>query len=164
MMESMVHTDPWVVLERFARFVSSEVQPAVRDDQILHEQVQSMANSLQFLARELRDKHGRVDEQRRELLSTLDGVAAALDDASADAPAVRDAVAEQRERVEALDPDDDPYERERVLLSATDEMLERVDDGLSGDAARAAREPLHDHLEAWTEARLRALGRKEAGT
>lgn len=153
----MVYTDPWVVLERFALFVSRDVQPAVRDDQVLHEQVQSMANSLRFLAREMRDKHARVGEQRLRLLATLDDVEAAVADAAVEAPALRAAVTDERERVERLDADASPYERERVLLAATDELLDRIADELPDDAAAAAREPVHDFLEAWTRARLAAL-------
>lgn len=156
-----MQANPSVVLERFARFVSSEVQPAVSDDQRLHQQVGSMANSLHFLAAEIRDKPGRVNQQRQRLLATLEEVAVAVEAAGTASPSFEETVTRVHNRLEELEPDLDPYEQERMLLAATDEVLEAVDERLDGDAARAARGPLRKYLRQWTGMRLSALGRDD---
>lgn len=152
---------PSVVLERFARFVSDEVQPTISDDQILHQQVGSMANSLHFLAAEIRDKPGRIDHQRQRLLATLEEVAVAVEASGTTAPSFGETVTQVRNRLEELEPGLDPYEQERALLAATDEVLEAAGQRLDGDAARAARGPLHEYLRQWTQMRLSALGRDD---
>lgn len=157
----MMQTNPSMVLERFALFVSDEVQPTVRDDQILHQQVGSMANSLHFLAAEIRDKPGRIDQQHQRLLATLEEVIVAVEASGATAPSFRETVTQVRNRLEELEPDLDPYEQERALLAATDEVLEAADERLDGDAAHAARGPLHEYLRQWTQMRLSALGRED---
>lgn len=157
----MMQANPSVVLERFARFVSDEVQPTVRDDQILYQQVGSMANSLHFLAAEIRDKPGRINEQRRRLLATLEEVTAAVETSGTPAPLFEETVTQVRNRLEELESDLDPYEQERVLLAAADEVLEAAHERLDDDAAHAARRPLHEYLRQWTRMRLSALGRDD---
>lgn len=157
----MMQANPPVVLERFARFVSDEVQPTVRDDQILYQQVGSLANSLHFLAAEIRDKSGRINEQRRRLLAALEEVTAAVEASGTTAPLFEETVTQVRNRVEELEPDMDPYEQERALLAATDEVLEAAYQRLDGEAVHAARRPMHEYLRQWTQMRLSALGRED---
>lgn len=157
----MLEGDPSVVLERFSRFVSKEVQPAVSDDQILYEQVGAMANSIHFLAAELQGRSPRITEQRRRLSTTLEEVERAVRASGSDGRSFLDAVENARERIGELGPDDDLYDQKRAMLEVVDDVLASADETLDGDALDAARGPLHEYLEQWTEAQLSALGQEE---
>lgn len=148
----MPYLEPEDVLREFSRYALEDVRPALKEDeQFMRGQVGSMASTLRFLAGELEGMEDAVDRQRRSLADALRETETRVSD-----PQVREAVVGARERVE--DAGHDARDAERVLLDAANDALAAID-ALDENAARRARAPVYDFLDARLEMQHRLLGR-----
>ena len=156
----MPYLRPELVLDRFSSFARDDVRPAIvgEGDEFLEAQVGSMSSTLSFLSRELEGMGDAIDSQHDALVAALDEAERVLDDASADGGDLDPSVKQTRERVSNA-ARDDIYEHERVLVDASSELLEAVDEELDDESARAVREPLYGFLRTRVESQLRMLGR-----
>ena len=156
----MPYLRPALVLDRFSSFARDDVRPSItgEGDEFLEAQVGSMSSTLSFLSKELEGMSDAVESQHEALLTALDDAENVLEDADVDGGNLPAAVEETRERVSNA-PRDDVYEHERVLVEASSDLLEAVDDELDRETARAVRDPLYRFLGTRVESQLRMLGR-----
>ncbi|MFC5973505.1 hypothetical protein ACFPYI_19420 [Halomarina salina] len=157
----MPYLRPELVLDRFSSFARDDVRPAItgEGDEFLEAQVGSMSSTLSFLSKELGGMGESVETQHEALLAALDDADDVLDDAAVEGADLSVSVEETRRRVSNA-PRDDVYEHERVLVEASADLLEAVDEGLDRETARAVRTPLYGFLETRVESQLRMLGRE----
>lgn len=149
------YLDPSRVLREFSRYATSEIRPAVADDEaFVRGQVGSMASTLRFLAGELDGMDAAVATQRESLLEALAAAQEPVED-----PEVTETLVRATERV--ANADGSPRDVEAVLLEVADDALAAVD-ALDDETAREARSPLYEFLETRLDAQLRLLGRPPA--
>jgi hypothetical protein len=156
----MPYLRPERVLDRFSSFARNDVRSAIggEGDEFLEAQVGSMSSTLSFLSKELEGMGDAVESQREALLAALDEAESVLQDVDFDGGDLQTTVEETRERVSNA-PRDDVYEYEQVLVDASSDLLEAVDEELDPETARAVREPLYRFLRARVESQLEMLGR-----
>ena len=156
----MPYLRPELVLDRFSSFARDDIRPSitVEGDEFLEAQVGSMSSTLSFLSKELEGMGAAVESQHEALLAALDDAENILDDADVDGGDLSVGVDETRERVSNA-PRDDVYEHERVLVDASSDLLEAVDEELDRETAQAIRGPMYRFLGTRVESQLRMLGR-----
>lgn len=156
----MPYLPPELVLDRFSTFARDDVRPSIagEGDEFLEAQVGSMSSTLSFLSKELEGMGDAVESQHEALLKALDGAEQILDDVDTGGSDIQITIAETRERVSNA-PRNDPYEHERVLVDASSELLEAVEEDLDPETAQAIREPLYQFLQTRVESQLEMLGR-----
>jgi hypothetical protein len=151
----MPYFDPGEVVGQFAKYLQRDVREAIDDEKFVKAQVGSMSSSLTFLGRELGGMHVAVNTQRRRLVDALDDLEQALEDGEIHSDAVAETVASARERV--ADADGRPYEMERELTASANEVLDSINEELSGAEAHRARQPLYDYMETRVQTQLDLL-------
>ncbi|MFC7157582.1 hypothetical protein ACFQPA_19330 [Halomarina halobia] len=158
----MPYLRPELILDRFSAFARDDVRPSIvgEGDEFLEAQVGSMSSTMSFLSKELEGRGDAVETQREALLDALDGVEQVVDEADGDVDDVRTSVEATRERVSNA-PRTDVYEHERVLVGASSDLLETVEEDLDRETAQAVREPLYGFLQTRVESQLVMLGRDE---
>jgi hypothetical protein len=153
----MPYVPPSTVLGRLSEFTADTVVDAIGEEStFVRAQVGSMSSTLGFLAREVEHRDESILERRRALLDALDeleGVGGAAADAF---------VADQRERVEAVEPViGNADDVETAVRETLGELQRAVDDGTFGAETPEARARLYDLFEHRVESQLHVLGRTE---
>lgn len=156
----MPYLPPELILDRFSTFARDDVRSSINGegDEFLEAQVGSMSSTLSFLSKELEGMGDAVESQHEALLEALDGAEQVLNDVDAGGSDIRITLEETRERVSNA-PRGDLYEHEQVLVDASSELLEAVDEDLDRKTAQAIREPLYQFLQTRVESQLEMLGR-----
>jgi hypothetical protein len=156
----MPYLPPELILDRFSTFARDDVRPSIdgEGDEFLEAQVGSMSSTLSFLSKELEGMGDAVESQHEALLEALDGAEQVLNDVDAGGSDIRITLEETRERVSNA-PRNDPDEHEQVLVDASSELLEAVEEDLDRETAQAIREPLYQFLQTRVESQLEMLGR-----
>ncbi len=155
--DGMPYVPPSTVLGRLSEFTADTVVDAIGEEStFVRAQVGSMSSTLGFLAREVEHRDESILERRRALLDALDeleGVGGAAADAF---------VADQRERVEAVEPViGNADDVETAVRETLGELQRAVDDGTFGAETPEARARLYELFEHRVESQLHVLGRTE---
>lgn len=153
----MTYVPPSVVLERLSTFTAETVIDAIGEDSgFARAQVGSMSSTLGFLSREVERRDGAVLERRNGLLDALEDLEEL---GGQDATAF---VAEQRQRVEAVDPVIGNTEEVRtVLREVLGELRRAVEDGIFEPDTPAARRQLYDLFDRRVQSQLSVLREEE---
>jgi hypothetical protein len=156
----MPYLPPELILDRFSTFARDDVRSSINGegDEFLEAQVGSMSSTLSFLSKELEGMGDAVESQHEALLEALDGAEQVLNDVDAGGSDIRITLEETRERVSNA-PRNDSYEHEQILVDASSELLEAVNEDLDRETAQAIREPLYQFLQTRVESQLEMLGR-----